>query len=965
MLKRYEAALAVVLGLAGTVWGDVTLASGDTLDWATQAPAATEEIRASGGTLVFSADATVMNVFHLTGPVNVQIANGAQVRFVRKWLKESDAGKMVFDGSFAFGSDTHDTFAYLPPDSVAFTEVARAAGAKVTLTGYPSFTVMPEKWAEPVDYVLARDVYVTLYGTEMFDVVDGRVRLPLAESGAITWRMSSTANFAAGAMIEVPTNQTFILRRMNFNAATGSGSTVTGDKASCEFSNDLTCVAGGTVRFDSEIETRYWGDITGEGHLRVGAQFRNRYLFGSLAGMTPSSTLTLESGWLGWDGAHSATRLNSSFPESVRLLWSQPTNIVSIGFTTPDGKFDTNSVYRLGALSGVNVDGGGEYGVRLQYNKNMRIEVGTLRGSITAVASTTPNSCDLAIDRMATSDNGEISAKLYIKNGMRLSIGATEGWPEIYYMNDQVSSNSITVADGALISKITIPAGKSVYLFGNCDVGMLLGAGTLVVAGGTVRVGAGEATAKIVARDGAVVTCGGGEDIDALLGEKAALWLDASATECMVGAWNEGWAASTAKGGGAQVLKHCPATTLNGAPTATWTNGFPLVEKWFDKRPAQRLNYGWQDRCVNYTSTLYTLAYPYLVPNGLNGRAYMSFGEHGETDWDADVYGLSCSKDHTTTFPYRERRRMPFMQDMKGDKPEGHALKVGTAILVFGSQNGGGRAILGGYRGENEKEMQKSANGRAGWVDAKTNPTCSANYIRGGAGYGLENSWLSTKDYAFFVDGEQVDPTATSPNGGWQIVSFNGNGLYARSLGMALNFAESGGQNYAEVLIFEKALTTRERRTVEGYLAQKWNLPGGCSVKGPVTAEAGSTVRGHVTNVGGDGTWRLDSPEAAPALDGTFAGDVALTFTYSDGAVSPVRTLNAAPGSTRGAVAVHFAAAPQSGTYPLVRGTAAENFAAWSLTTTGDTAGRVYSLDVIDGALALVVKSGGTMVIFR
>ncbi|MGN0852445.1 MAG: hypothetical protein ACI4Q3_03610 [Kiritimatiellia bacterium] len=956
-MLRSGVAFMIGLGLAGALWGDVELAPGDTLDWATQEWTVDEVVHASGGTLIFSADAIVRNPVRLAGPVNVQIASDAQVRFARKWLKENDTGKMIFDGSFAFGSDLDSTFSYLPPDSVAFTEAARTAGAKMTLTGLPTFTVMPEKWAEPVDYVLAPGVYGTLYGSNMFDVVDGRVTLPLAESGETIWRTTNPNNFAAGATVEVPTNLTLIVRRMNFNATTGSGAA---NYNACGFSNNLACVNGGAVRFDSWASVEYWGNITGEGHLRVGSWHSYLFHYGSLAEMTPSSTLTLESGWSGKLGNGPGTRLSSSFPGRVTLNWSQPTNVVSIGFATPDATFETNTVYRLGALKGTNVGSGGAYGSRLQYNGNQRIEIGTLSGEISAFASEAyPNSCELAIGLMSG------DAKLYIKNGLRLTIGATYGWPEINYMNDQVSSNSITIADGVFINRISIPAGREVYLFGSGSVGVLTGQGTLVVAGGKVRVGWSEESSRIIARDGAMVTCGGGEDLDELLQEKAALWLDASATENMVGAWNAGWAASTATGGGDKVLAHCPATVFNGAMTATWTNGFPLIEKWFDKRPSQRLNYGWQDRCVNYSFTLYTLVYPYLVPNGLNGRAYMSFGEHGETDLEPDVYGLSAPVDNTSMQPRRERRRMPFMQDMKGDSPEGHAIVIGTAILVFGSQNGGGRAFLGGYKGDNEDNALTSANGRANWTKDGTNPQCSSHFYRGGTGYALTNAWLAANTFDFFVDSRQVDPTVTPPSGGWQVIALNGKERAARSLGMSKNFTMAGGQNYAEVLIFENELTTRERRTIEGYLAQKWNLPGGCPIKGSVIAEAGTTVCGHVMQVSGAGTWQLDSPDASPALDGEFAGDVALAFTYSAGAVSPLRTLKSAAGQTRGTVIVDFATPPRLGSYPLVQGTAVTNFVSWSLEVRGDTSGRICSLAVVDGTLLLDVRNGGTMLLVR
>ena len=141
--------------------------------------------------------------------------------------------------------------------------------------------------------------------------------------------------------------------------------------------------------------------------------------------------------------------------------------------------------------------------------------------------------------------------------------------------------------------------------------------------------------------------------------------------------------------------------------------------------------------------------------------------------------------------------------------------------------------------------------------------------------YDLTNTIFSTYRDTW-VDGTQVNPTNTAPNGSWQIVSFNGGGSYFRAIGNGKNQSYSGGQNYGEFLIFtNKALTVAQRQTVENYLAMKWGLTSALAAKGPVTVAAGATVKGAVANVTGAGTWELDLPETRLALDGTFAGSIA------------------------------------------------------------------------------------------
>ena len=220
---KMKSALAACAATALASGADVALGPGQTLDWRTDTPAAGDVVKASGGTLVFTGDAVVDNVLELSGPVVADVASGATVRFAKKWLQRTADGQVTCTGPVVFGSNDGTFYAYLPPDALAFTPEALAAGARVTLRGYPSLTEMPERWRNPVPYTYYAGVYLTLYGTDMLPVAEDRVTLPTAPSGSITWRASCSENFRAGVPVVVPEKTTLVLRRMTFNPETGAG----------------------------------------------------------------------------------------------------------------------------------------------------------------------------------------------------------------------------------------------------------------------------------------------------------------------------------------------------------------------------------------------------------------------------------------------------------------------------------------------------------------------------------------------------------------------------------------------------------------------------------------------------------------------------------------------------------------------------------------------------------------------
>ena len=197
---------------------------------------------------------------------------------------------------------------------------------------------------------------------------------------------------------------------------------------------------------------------------------------------------------------------------------------------------------------------------------------------------------------------------------------------------------------------------------------------------------------------------------------------------------------------------------------------------------------------------------PTLITNGVNGLNYLSFDTGGN-------------------------RRLKF----------GNAIAPKFAIMVFGSQNGGGKAIIG---------------------------NTSDYYVRGGTpAYNMSaaNPIFANGDIATWVNGEQVNPSSRNLSGGWEIISFDTSGASVHGLGFSGGFdtpANTRGQNYGEVLLFSQTPTEAERVAAEKYLAQKWGLLADYH-------EAEQTVPS--IRVEGNGSITLS---ADVELSGSFAGTV-------------------------------------------------------------------------------------------
>ena len=220
--------------------------------------------------------------------------------------------------------------------------------------------------------------------------------------------------------------------------------------------------------------------------------------------------------------------------------------------------------------------------------------------------------------------------------------------------------------------------------------------------------------------------------------------------------------------------------------------------------------------------------WPILVTNGVNGLHFMSM-----------VYnGLG-------------NRRIKL-------EPYGYQ-RPAFAIMVFGSQFGGGKAIIA----NEDKYFQ-----RGGTIDSTHDRVPIANPI-------FANGEIST-----WVNGTSVNPAERGLSGGWEIISFDASGAVVHGFGYNGKVGEplnSKGQNYGEVLLFSETPTAEERVAAEKYLAEKWGLAGNYN----------DTFSNPELRVVGNGTILLEDDVS---ISGSFAGTINLngkSLSVQDGVLPP------------------------------------------------------------------------------
>ena len=261
----------------------------------------------------------------------------------------------------------------------------------------------------------------------------------------------------------------------------------------------------------------------------------------------------------------------------------------------------------------------------------------------------------------------------------------------------------------------------------------------------------------------------------------------------------------------------------------------------------------------------------------------------------------------------------------------------------------------------------------------------------------------TTNLFETWVNGTSVICTNTPMSGSWDVISFTtdkageGNtGRAFRNIGASADINYSGGQDYAEILVYSNKLTNAERMSLEYYLATKWELTGKqTTVAGTITLGANAAVVGSLPGITGTGTWTTRTNDYV-ALDGSFTGTVGgagsltaatgaqapkltadfagsltvqggnLSFTYANGAFAPALvapdadlTFPAAPTVT---VTTGGAKLPM-GDYALVEGETLAGLTDCTLVC--EIPGMKAKLVRTESALVLRVMPSGITVIFR
>ena len=306
---------------------------------------------------------------------------------------------------------------------------------------------------------------------------------------------------------------------------------------------------------------------------------------------------------------------------------------------------------------------------------------------------------------------------------------------------------------------------------------------------------------------------------------KVANWFDASKTDSLI------------------LLDYTPVPS---GLSNSYTNGYPLLVGWKDKVTGTSGTYLFNRRFLalsDPSSDYVVQVLPYVVTGGLNGKDYVSMGSQGGKV--SKPYGLGTN--------VTESRRLQFHS--ASTSVTGHGKPAGGAyedkpypycIMVFGSQEGGGKAILNG----------KSVTG-------------CGNLARNASS--ISQAWMAYDGYSMVVDGLDANPKTAKPSGGWQIVALDMTATNTVLLGISGHQGNFyGGMNYAEIIFFSEKPTSAERAACERYLAKKWGLE---------TSYTPWDV--GYTDISGQGTLTLDDsgwathedvPEVTVA--GNFAGTI-------------------------------------------------------------------------------------------
>ncbi|HNX35355.1 MAG TPA: hypothetical protein PKM57_12050 [Kiritimatiellia bacterium] len=435
------------------------------------------------------------------------------------------------------------------------------------------------------------------------------------------------------------------------------------------------------------------------------------------------------------------------------------------------------------------------------------------------------------------------SGTLDVPAGQTLTVGTLGGTVSVS------GSGTLVVSQVAAGAKLTF-AGNGLFAVSNMAAGAsitLTGAGALSlppsVSGGKVSLAgigcsltlaAGSRLDEVEVAENAAGSISGAGSVDRLAG-KGALTKSGSGALVIVNAG--AFDGQIAVASGSLVLDPAqaapagvPGVWFDASVTNSYTHEtqnnnttYPLdvIGKWADRR----LN-GFTASIEGY-NTAGNFDRPYVITNALNGMPVISCGGYNY-----------C--------PDFEFRRVAF-----------GTVNTYHAFLVFGSQRGGGHLL--GLTGGNW-DFQRGVVSNNAQVTSASIPI-----------------WKSV-GYPVWTNGVAVNGLTTGLNGGYQVLSIaitNATGHGVNALGMVNAWQNSGGQRYAEVLLYTNAVSDAERKANEAYLAAKWGLGGFTAPLVTVASNATLEVRGPYTLAAlrGVGTV-IKTGAGALSFGGTFDGVV-------------------------------------------------------------------------------------------
>ena len=700
------------------------------------------------------------------------------LRWINGGLRAS-AGALTVEGvkNVVFGSAATNSYTInYPPFDVPEAVFTDPDATGFTLTNQVTACALPP--AASCGFAVADGADVAVHGTNVLArlYVDGALELA-------DWNAYLLANTAVAADVPIRVGAG---RQLRFKPCFWSdGWTWYGQASS--FTNNVELLdATASVRFSAGQEVNFYGTISGIGDLihDGGAILR-------LRGAT-SQTGTV----------FTAANSKLVFYQDTTGSPSNTLNLakgVSVGFDPPGSGAQDTTVH-VGTYIGAE-----DNAITINARSRQTVEIGALHGYLRMNGATDGTSAYVV---------GEAyNAAIFLLPGVKCTLCGLQGsGTAARVMSDASNGNfasaSLELADSNTPMKwVNIDAGRELLLSGTGTVNEVIGEGVLRLAeGADIRVRSFADTVRVDAGRGKLTILPPATDWR----DKVMLWLDPT-----------------------DAASFAPLTNNNGVEQ-TYTNGYKLIEAWHDKRPSQSNLFALNNR--KWSLNKYDLqpqVYPYLVTSGgPNNLPYMSFGTYQQR--------LPGIGPNGSTQP--EARRLQFWRGeiMTNNLGSVHAdsyanVSVAWAVMVFGSQLGGGAAILG---------------------------TQTGLFKRGGQT--LSNP-ISSNEFPLYVDGEQASPTTSHFNGDWQLLSFDVAKSNVNAIAWNTEYGNSGGQNYGEIILFSSKPTDDERRACEAYLANKWGLAG---------AAYPGTGEGVVFAGRGDVT--LDSGVDATA-SGCFAGTVTLS----------------------------------------------------------------------------------------